>query len=149
MTYKDALAGRVSLPGLVYHITICTNQRRPVFANWQAGRILVHTLKSLQDQQIAHSLAWVIMPDHLHWLMQLGEKHTLPSAIRLCKGRSSRAVNLHLARQGRLWQKGLNETIIRDDISLRQVARYIVSNPLRASLVSKLGDYPLWDAVWL
>ncbi|MGH8334666.1 MAG: REP-associated tyrosine transposase, partial [Pseudomonas sp.] len=23
------------------------------------------------------------------------------------------------------------------------------ANPLRAGLVEKLGDYPLWDAVWL
>jgi hypothetical protein len=29
------------------------------------------------------------------------------------------------------------------------VARYIVANPLRAGLVEHLGDYPLWDAVWL
>ncbi|WP_227875135.1 REP-associated tyrosine transposase [Oceanisphaera profunda] len=94
-------------------------------------------------------LAWVIMPDHLHWLMQLGESHDLSSTLQLCKGRSARAINLHLNRQGRLWQKGLNETTIRKDEDLRMVARYIVANPLRAQLVKKLGDYPLWDAVWL
>ncbi len=29
------------------------------------------------------------------------------------------------------------------------VARYIIANPLRAGLVGRVGDYPLWDAVWL
>ncbi|MFV3290267.1 transposase, partial [Pseudomonas sp. NY11955] len=29
------------------------------------------------------------------------------------------------------------------------VARYIVANPIRAGLVSRVGDYPHWDAVWL
>jgi len=29
------------------------------------------------------------------------------------------------------------------------IARYIVANPLRAGLVSRVGDYPLWDACWL
>ena len=29
------------------------------------------------------------------------------------------------------------------------VARYIVANPLRAGLVTKIGDYPFWNAVWL
>jgi hypothetical protein len=29
------------------------------------------------------------------------------------------------------------------------VARYIVANPLRAGLCRHLGDYPLWDSVWL
>ena len=32
---------------------------------------------------------------------------------------------------------------------LRDVARYIVANPLRAGLVERVGDYPYWDAVWL
>jgi hypothetical protein len=32
---------------------------------------------------------------------------------------------------------------------LQSVARYIVANPLRAGLVKHLGDYPLWDAIWL
>ena len=30
-----------------------------------------------------------------------------------------------------------------------KLARYVVANPLRAGLVEKLGDYPLWDAVWV
>ena len=149
MPYKDAVAGRASLPGQVYHITICTHQRQPFFTCWKTGRILAHTLKDLQQQHVASSLAWVIMPDHLHWLMQLGKSHDLSSTLQLCKGRSARAINLHLNRQGRLWQKGLNETTIRKDEDLRMVARYIVANPLRAQLVKKLGDYPLWDAVWL
>jgi hypothetical protein len=29
------------------------------------------------------------------------------------------------------------------------VARYIVANPLRAGLVSRVGHYPFWNAVWL
>ena len=31
----------------------------------------------------------------------------------------------------------------------RAAARYIVANPLRAGLVKQIGDYPLWDAIWL
>ncbi|MFV3292807.1 transposase, partial [Pseudomonas sp. NY11955] len=29
------------------------------------------------------------------------------------------------------------------------VARYIIANPIRAGLVSRVGDYSHWDAVWL
>jgi hypothetical protein len=38
---------------------------------------------------------------------------------------------------------------LRKDEDLQTVARYIVANPLRAGLVEKIGDYPLWDAIWL
>ncbi len=30
-----------------------------------------------------------------------------------------------------------------------KMARYVVANPLRAGLVERIGDYPLWDAIWV
>ena len=149
MAYQDALAGRCSIPNQIYHITMCTHQQRQLFNCWQTGRVLVQVLKEIEAQQIALSLAWVVMPDHVHWLMQLGEQQTLAQALQLCKGRSAKAINRHLSRQGTVWQHGVNERAIRKDEDMLQVARYIVANPLRAGLVKKLGDYPLWDAVWL
>jgi hypothetical protein len=52
-------------------------------------------------------------------------------------------------RCGPLWQTGYHDRAIRDGEDLLPFARYIVANPLRAGLVEKIGDYPLWDASWL
>jgi len=38
---------------------------------------------------------------------------------------------------------------LRTDENLLNVARYIIANPLRAGLVTRIGDYPLWDSIWL
>lgn len=38
---------------------------------------------------------------------------------------------------------------MRREDDLRAAARYIIMNPVRAGLVEKVGDYPLWDAIWL
>ena len=48
-----------------------------------------------------------------------------------------------------VWQRGFYDHAIRREENLRNVARYIVANPLRAGLVQQIGDYPLWDAIWL
>lgn len=48
-----------------------------------------------------------------------------------------------------LWQDGYHDHALRKEEDLQQVARYIVANPLRAKLVADIGDYPLWDAIWL
>ena len=32
---------------------------------------------------------------------------------------------------------------------MKTMARYIIANPLRAGLVEHIGQYPLWDAIWL
>jgi len=65
------------------------------------------------------------------------------------KSRSARAVNHLLVRGGPVWQKGYYDHAVRCDEDLRRLARYMIANPLRAGLVERIGDYPLWDAVWL
>ena len=67
----------------------------------------------------------------------------LSDAVRLMKGRSARAMG-HT-----VWQANYFDHAVRQDEDMRKIARYIVANPLRANLVERLGDYPLWDAVWL
>lgn len=89
------------------------------------------------------------MPDHLHWLVQLGEPSPLPAAVQRLKGRSARAVNGWLRRRGALWQRGFHDHALRREDDLATVARYVVRNPVRAGLVRRVGDWPLWDAQWL
>lgn len=94
------------------------------------------------------SLAWVIMPDHLHWLAEL-KGGSLSELMRRTKSRSTRAVNQGCKREGRLWQAGYYDRALRREEDVKNAARYIIANPLRAGLVEHIGDYPLWDAVWL
>ncbi|RIZ65147.1 MAG: transposase [Methylococcales bacterium] len=149
MPRDDLLKGRVSIPGNVYHITSCTDGRRPFFEDFQNGRLLVMEMRQLHDEQSVNSLAWVIMPDHFHWLFQLNEPLSLSELVKKIKARSSIAINASMGRQGSVWQRGFHDHALRGDENLRSVARYIVGNPLRAGIVEHIGDYPLWDAIWL
>ncbi|MNN82247.1 hypothetical protein D3C81_1991650 [compost metagenome] len=56
---------------------------------------------------------------------------------------------MSVGRKGSLWQQGYHDRALRRDEDLVKLARYVVANPLRAGLVEKLGDYPLWDAIWV
>jgi hypothetical protein len=42
-----------------------------------------------------------------------------------------------------------HEQVARTLAFLVAAARYIIGNPLRAGLVTRIGDYPLWDCVWV
>lgn len=142
MTYNDLRKGRSSQAGAVYHITTVTQNRTPYFASLDNGRKVVRELMRLQAEGRAETLCYVVMPDHLHWLMVLHEG-TLSNVMQLLKGRSARAIG-HL-----VWQPNYFDHAVRKDEDMRKMARYIVANPLRANLVERIGDYPLWDAVWL
>ena len=142
MSYNNLRKGRVSQTGLVYHITAVTRDRTPWFANLGNGRKVVRQLMVLQAANKVETLCYVVMPDHLHWLMVL-HKGKLSDAMQMLKGRSAHDIG-HA-----VWQANYHDHAVRQDEDLRKLARYIVANPLRANLVERIGDYSLWDAVWL
>ena len=142
-------SGRYSIPGQYYHIITCTRERQCVFADLYSGREVVRSFRRLDREQIARSLAFVVMPDHVHWLMQLGETKSLPVCVGSMKSYAARRIAANARPLGPIWQKGYMDRAIRREKDLVRVARYIVANPLRAGLVEDIGQYPLWDSIWM
>ncbi len=125
--------GRFSETGRAYLVTTVTNERKTIFDDWVLARFLVMELRHAHDTGLVESLAWVIMPDHLHWLFTL-QNATLASVIRCVKSRSAITINQHKGTNGRIWQKGFHDRAIRHDEDIRSVARYIAANPLRVQV---------------
>ena len=141
--------GRVSLPGQVYHVTVATGRRMPWFADFHVGCEAVRAFRQPGVLGDAFLLAWVLMPDHAHWLLQMGSAMPMERLVARMKSASGVQANRVLARAGPLWQPAFHDRALRADDDLRSVARYIVANPLRAGLVEHIGDYPFWDCAWL
>ncbi len=119
-----------------------------IFSEWQLARLLIIELRAAQNVGLAESLAWVVMPDHFHWLLTL-RSGGLSSLMKQVKGRSAKSINRAAGNIGKIWQGGFHDHALRHDEDLAAIARYIIANPLRAGLVERIGDYPLWDSVWL
>jgi len=135
--------GRHSQAGQVYLLTMVTLNRQPFFAEFRAARCVIRTLQAEDRLSRASTWAYVLMPDHLHWLMQLGDRVDLARCVQGVKSLVSRQLG------ERVWQSGFHDRAMRKEEDLQAMARYIVTNPLRAGLVKRVGDYPHWDAMWL
>ncbi|KGD64150.1 hypothetical protein Y5S_02690 [Alcanivorax nanhaiticus] len=136
-------SGRYSQEGGIYHVTTVTKSRQPYFADTKCARLMCQTLHWADKQGYTTTYCFVVMPDHFHWLFSLGNRHSLPSTMNLVKGRSGRLSG------GRIWQRGYHDHALRSEESVKDIARYIVANPLRAGLVSSIREYPYWNATWL
>lgn len=139
---------RYSETGRPYLVTTVTLNRHPIFIDFDIARLLIGELRISGEQLKIETLAWVVMPDHLHWLFVLNQL-TVSEVVRRVKGKSAHSINTYLSCSGPVWQKGFHDRAIRKDEDIRLVARYIIANPLRAGLVENIGDYPFWDAAWL
>ena len=140
---KDLRKGRISLPNHAYLVTIVTASRNPAFSSFASARAAVRCLHDSDVVRHVQTLVFVVMPDHVHWLLQLEERGCLPEAVRLYKAKVSLAIGQQI------WQRGFHDHAVRDDESLRDIARYIIANPLRAGLAKSIREYSHWDAIWL
>ena len=149
MAYTDLLKGRASVTGQIYLVTTVTSGRERLFTNLCYGRIVVRALHCETTAARAATLAYVVMPDHLHWLVQLNAGGDLSDVVKRVKARSAFQINRTRESSRAVWQPKFHDHALRREEDLQAVARYVVRNPLRAGLVRRINDYPLWDAVWV
>lgn len=140
---KNLRKGRVSLPNHAYLATIVTAHREPFFTSFIEARIAVKCFHDKNVARHAQTLAFVVMPDHVHWLLQLEGSGSLSGVVRLYKSKVSFSL------RQRIWQRGFHDRALREEDDVRDIARYIIANSLRAGLAERVDEYPYWDAIWL
>ena len=146
--HRSLRKGRFSAANNIYFITAATVDRSPLFSEWLYARAAINGFT--QTKLLGHSrlLCWVLMPDHVHWLIQLADDTKLSTLVGSMKSASARLTRRAGCSQS-IWAPAFYDHALREEDDIRSVARYIAANPLRAGLVDRLGGYPYWDAVWL
>jgi len=140
---RNLRRGRVSQAGQIYLLTMVCLDRTSVFVDFFAARRVVLAMHEPSVVSVVDTLAFVVMSNHVHWLVQLKEGTSLGEGVRRFKARVS------IIFGARVWQRGFHDHALRSDEDVAGIARYVVANPVRAGLVQRVGDYAHWDAVWL
>jgi len=81
-------------------------------------------------------LAWCVMPNHTHVLIETNSAYAVSKIVQDWKSYTARLINQHLGRSGPVWMRDYFDRYIRDDPHLIAVIAYIHTNPLKAGLVS-------------
>ncbi|MEM6509152.1 MAG: transposase [Pseudomonadota bacterium] len=139
--------GRVSVANHYYALTFVCHNRANHLNNFFVNRQIIHQMRQLETEGLINSNTFVLMPNHMHWLIQLSDVYSLSEFVRRFKGRT--ASIFRKFNQQRLWQKGFYDHQIRDEGDLLSNARYIIANPLRAGLVKDIACYPFWDSTFM
>lgn len=96
------------------------------------------------DGQRYQLLAWVIMPNHVHVLVEVW-KVPLSDLARNWKSYIARQANRILGRTGAFWELEYWDTWMRDEKHTLRTIRYIEANPVKARLVRDPRDWP-WSS---
>ncbi len=78
--------------------------------------------------------AWCVMPNHVHVLFRIFERHALAEIVHAWKSYSSNRANRILRRSGKFWQREYYDHIVRSEDEFYRVVSYIAENPKKAGL---------------
>ncbi|MGC4015992.1 MAG: transposase [Luteolibacter sp.] len=107
--------------------------RDPAAAEIVKGALLYH-------DGIRHRLhAWVVMPNHVHTVVETLEEVRLPDLLQSWKGFSARRLNTMMGHSGSVWQRSYFDRVLRGWEHFGNCVRYIRRNPEKAGL--KEGEY--------
>jgi len=88
--------------------------------------------------------AWVLMPNHIHLLMQIGVT-PLADVVKDLKRYTTRQANQILKRRGAFWADDYHDTYMRDSDHALRTRRYIENNSTKAKLVLNPKAWP-WSS---
>jgi thiamine-phosphate pyrophosphorylase len=94
--------------------------------------------------------AAVVMPDHVHLLLQPRRAFELSRVMKGLKGVSARLVNDRRGNHGNLWQDESWDRIVRDQAEFEEKLEYMLNNPVKKGLVEDPWTYDAWyyNAEW-
>ena len=124
-----------------YFLTFCTHQRRRAFVTRDRVELVHdHILRTGQELRFA-IVVYCYMPDHLHLLVE-GEADDADCRLFISRAKQFSGFYYRRVFGERLWQRYGYERTLRREESTVSVARYILTNPVRAGLVRDPREYP-------
>jgi len=125
---------RIDAPGALHHIIIRGIERNEIFKDDHDKDVFIDRLGNILFDTKTRCLAWVLMSNHVHLLLQTG---TVPIATvmrRLLTGYAQQ-FNRRYARHGQLFQNRYKSILCEEEPYLLQLVRYIHLNPVRARMI--------------
>jgi REP element-mobilizing transposase RayT len=91
-------------------------------------------------------IAWVIMPNHVHILIERADGFSVSEIMHSLKSYSAHEANRLLGRKGRFWFKEYFDRYIRNHHHLVATVKYIEENPVKARLCRNAEDWEFSSA---
>ena len=136
-------------PGNIYHIYNRGNNRQQIFFSREHYLFFLNKLKK-ELTPYCHILAWCLMPNHFHLMVDYPENklsessHSLNKAIAIVLRSYAQAINKQQNRTGSLFQQKTKAKLLTESENADYPLvcfHYIHQNPLRANLVERLEDW--------
>jgi putative transposase len=125
-----------------FFFSIVTQDRKPWFNNPDINDLVFAIMKSAEAKSGFEFDAWVILPDHLHWMIMAGTADYSKAIWAFKRGVTAEMKKKDLVHKGEtFWQERFWEHTIKDDDDYRRHVDYIHFNPVKHGYVKSPKDW--------
>ena len=140
---------RVDIGNLVYHVINRANTRAQIFHTDKDYQLFETVLAEAKELSSMRILAYCVMPNHWHLVLQPREDGDLQVFMRWLT--MTHTQRFHAARKtagaGHLYQGRYKSFLVETSPYFLQLCRYVERNPLRARMVRKAEQWR-WSSLW-
>ncbi len=86
-------------------------------------------------------LAWCLMPNHVHVVVEMMDGQSLSGIVASWKSFTAHKANALLERKGRFWHADYFDRFMRNEEHLNQTVEYVEQNPVKAGLAARASDW--------
>jgi REP element-mobilizing transposase RayT len=109
------------------------------------ARIIEDALRHFDGERY-RLLVWVVMPNHVHVMIEQIEGFRLSDVVRSWKSYTAKAVNALRKSSGAVWAPDYFDRFVRNERHFANALRYIEENPVTAGLAPRAEDWPYSSA---
>jgi REP-associated tyrosine transposase len=142
-------AARQAPGGIVYHVLNRAVARLPLFEKPADYAAFLRVVAEALDQCPMRILAFVLMPNHWHFVLWPKADGDLSAFCRWMAHTHSMRwhAHYHTSGTGHIYQGRFKSFPVQGDDHFYTVCRYVERNPLRAKLVAR-AEHWRWSSLW-
>jgi len=135
---------RIEFEGGLYHVTSRGDRQEPIYEDDEDRERFLTIFGDVIETYHWICHGYCLMSNHYHLIIETPDGN-LSKGMRQLNGVYTQASNRRHQRVGHLFQGRYKGVLVDGDTHLLELTRYVVLNPVRASMVSNPGDW-LWSS---
>ncbi|HSV97026.1 MAG TPA: transposase [Spirochaetota bacterium] len=138
---------RITTPGVTHHVFCRCIEKKTLLRTPFASNLLIRVLRKTQETYSFDLVAYQIMDNHFHFIIQTRENEaSISTIIQYIKARFAENYNRARGRCGPFWNERFKDTVIelsdKPMVYLLWLLWYLAFNPVRKNLASNPRVYP-------
>jgi putative transposase len=125
-----------------FFVTTKTSMGQALFQSERNATLFIDVLRSYVAAKKFQVHDFVVMPNHVHLLITVGEDIAVEKAVQLMKGGFSYRLKKEFEYAGEVWQRGFSDVRIEDSDSFLRHRAYIAQNPVKRGLANSPEEFP-------